>query len=361
MSSRRMAVQEALLALSVLLLAQTGFAGGAATSAEQSGIVMVTNWGEDTVGLVNVDSGQVLSTIQVGHKPYDIKVGPDGRFAYVTNSGGSEVSVIDIQANLESHRIRVGTSPRDISLSADGTRAVVANSGDDTISLVDLVNRRELYTVPVGGIPYGVAHLADGVTVLITNWGENSLSVVRLGEAGGEVIRTVSVPALPYTVVVPAIGDWAYMTNFGAGVVTPVHLVTFDLGAPIPVGKSPWGIGTSIEGDIAAIANFFENKVSILNTQSRSVVQNVTLGSRPPAGPEGTVTMRRAKNTAVSARLIVASDLAANEIIVIDRATHEILRTIPVGKAPYGLAFVARTTGLASRGSARTAPAKSSR
>jgi YVTN family beta-propeller protein len=350
----------------LLAFAATAFAGagGGTASSGPNELVMVTNWGEDTVGLINVDTGQVLSTIPVGQKPYDVKVEPRGRFAYVTCSGGSEISVIDIQANLESCRIQVGTSPRDISLTADGTKAVVANSGDDTISVVDLVGRRQLYTVHVGAVPYGVAHLPGEQGVLITNWAEGSLSVVDLFADHGTVTHTLPVASLPYTVVVPASSSWAFMSNFGAGVVTPYNLATFQLGAPIPVGKSPWGVAATAEGDAVVIANFFENKISILNVAEKRVQSEVPLGTRPtgsPSVPGGGVTMRRAKNVATSARFIVASDLAANEILVIDRATLALLRSIPVGKAPYGLAFVETTaTAAGPKNLKEAAPARGS-
>jgi hypothetical protein len=68
-----------------------------------------------------------------------------------------------------------------------------------------------------------------------------------------------------------------FLTNFGAGVVAPYNLTTFELGAPIPVGKSAWGIAATAEGDIAVIASFFENKISIRS--------NVTLGTRPTGSP----------------------------------------------------------------------------
>jgi YVTN family beta-propeller protein len=58
--------------------------------------VLVTNWGDDTVSLVNIVEGTVASTIKVGNKPYDVKVEPSGRFAYVSISGGSYLSVIDL-------------------------------------------------------------------------------------------------------------------------------------------------------------------------------------------------------------------------------------------------------------------------
>jgi YVTN family beta-propeller protein len=313
-------------------------AGGSDTAVSDD-LLMVTNWGDDSVSLINVVSGQVLSTIAVGHKPYDIKIDPTGRFAYVSDSGGSEISVIDIQANLEAYRIPVGTSPRDLELFRSGKRAVVANSGDDTISVLDLEKRKELFTVPVGGIPYGVAMAEGGRVALVTNWGENSLSVVRLTDTSGQVVKTIPLPSLPYTVIVPARGRHALVTNFGAGVITPIALDTYEAREPIAVGKSPWGISSA--ANFAAIANFYDNHITFVRLSDRQVVLRLDLGTRSGAA---VAAARRAKNTASNNSFVAASDLGANEILVIDCKTQQLARTVPVGKAPYGLAFVPRPT-----------------
>ena len=147
----------------VFLAFGVALAGGKTGSGHHFPLVLATNWGSNTISLVDVDAGQELAVIEVGLKPYDIKVEPTGRFAFVTNSGNSDISIVDIQAMLEADRIPVGTSPRDIILSKDAKRAVVANSGDNSISVVDIASKhkQELFRVTVGTIPYGVALAND--------------------------------------------------------------------------------------------------------------------------------------------------------------------------------------------------------
>src|SRR5579872_1164390 len=145
---------------------------GPRSAATAGQLAIITNWGSDTCSLIDVDGGKELATIDVGLKPYDVKVDPKGRFAYVTCSGSNHISTVDIQAMLEAkdQRIVVGESPRDIDITPTGDRAVVACSGSDSIAVVDLQQKKRLYTVDVGSIPYGIALSDDAKFVLVTLW-----------------------------------------------------------------------------------------------------------------------------------------------------------------------------------------------
>jgi YVTN family beta-propeller protein len=359
-------------------------------------VLLVTNWGDDAISLVDIAGGKELAVIHVGSKPYDVKVDASGRIGYVTNSGEGTISVLDVQAMLESGKISVGESPRDIALSADGSRAVVANAGDNSISVVDLRARRELYRVQVGAIPYGTALTNGDRTALVTNWGENTLSIVELGEASGRVTAVLPVGALPYTVVVNPSTNDAYVSNFGAHAVTVIDVDEMRVAGLIRVGQSPWGVASSPDGNQIAIANFYSGDVSLINTgavanflresnasNSRislerlsptvtSLVTSSPPGQAPTArlnrasisatvplldvntagiqrqialprtADESPETRRAAKNSAYSrdGRTLVVSDLAANRVIVLDPSSGSILHSIQVGRAPYGLAFL---------------------
>ena len=311
--------------------------------------LIVTNWGDDTVSLVNIDTGEQLAVISVGNKPYDVKVGPAGRFAYVTNSGLSSLSVVDIQAVLEYSRIEVGRSPRDIALFGDGRRAVVANAGDDSISVVNLDNASELYRVQVGAIPYGVALVDNDEVALVSNWGANTVSVVALGEESGDVVSEIPVGSLPYTVVALPNTPIAYVSAFGsnslvmlnwdsAGGLANTIIRTRDIEVP----RTPWGLALSSDDEPKlAVAGFYSGAISILNAMHGEMYRVSELA------PTSHQRARAAKNVAFSPSgdLLVVSELATNEILVVHPDELNIVRSIPVGKAPYGLAFFGAAQG----------------
>ncbi len=230
----------------------------------------------------------------------------------------------------------VGQHPREIDVSTDGRRAVVANSGDDSISVVDLVERKELYQVKVGRIPYGVSLVKGESVALVTNWGENTVSVVDL-KRRAEGARRLKVGSLPYTLFVS--GDHAFVTNFGAHEVTPIDLKNYQVEAAVNVGRSPWGAGVSADGQTAVVANFYSGDLSFLRVRDGKASETARLDLK---SQEPKVESRSPKNAAVTedGKMAVVSDLANNELLLVDLNSKKLLRTIPVGKAPYGIAFV---------------------
>jgi YVTN family beta-propeller protein len=319
-------------------------------------LVIITNWGSDTVSLIDIQAGKELGQIPVGLKPYDVQVEQKGRFAYVTASGSDFVSVVDIQAMLErkDERIKVGESPRDLDLTKDGRRAVVANAGSDTISVIDLTAKKQLYTVPVGSIPYGIALTNNDNWVVVTCWGNNKAVLVELGRDSGKVLKTFDVGFLPYTVVIPRQSDMALVTCFGSHQIFPIDLKKQEVGRPVAVGRSPWGLSASPDGKRAIVANFYSADASVLSISGRVTdplgasapiqeTARISLRHTDPVGA-GAATESRPKNAAFSAdsNVAILTNLGNNEVMILDIAGKRISRTVPVGKAPYGVAFVPR-------------------
>ena len=326
----------------------------------KSSLAVITNWGGDSVSIVNTSTGKELSKIAVGPKPYDIICDPRGSIAYTTCSGANFIAKIDLVANLEmkDQRIIVGSSPRDISLTSDGKKAVVACAGSDYIAVVDLIANKVLYTVAVGQIPYGVGLANDDHTAIITLWGSNKAVLVNLGDDSGQVVKSFDVGSLPYTAWISNKGNLALVTCFGSGKVYIIDLKNSKVLDPVQVGRSPWGMALSPDGATAAIMNFYSGDVSLLSitdvaldplaastppvreTSRVKLTVNDPLAAAAPAAAGGS-----AKNVAFNpdGSEILMSDLADNRVMLLDMSTRSIGKAIPVGQAPYGIAFVPRS------------------
>lgn len=345
--------------------------GTAGPNEAPTDLVLTTNWAEHTVSLVNLALGEEKGRIDVGAKPYDIKVEHTGRFAYTTLSGGSEISVIDIQANLESHRISVGEGPRDLMLSKDSTKAYVANAGSGTVSVVDLVAEKEIAQIPVGTIPYGIDITADEKMAVVTNWGAGTVSFLDLET--NEEIKQISIGTLPYTVGISEQLNLAFVTNFGDNQIGVIDLNTLEVVQKIDTDRSPWGLAVSPDGMKVAVANFYTGGITVVrlngatseealaNLEVETFYPNPAQADRaklllaksnesngdtsttdprvPGDGPSPSSV--RSKNVAMSdTGKVVFTDLANNAVGVLDTNTNQFSEFIAVGKAPYGLAFI---------------------
>ena len=76
----------------------------------------VANGRAKTVSVVDLESGEVTATVEVGERPWGIVASPDGRFLYTANGPSNDVSVVDTQGLEVVARIPVGERPWGLAL-----------------------------------------------------------------------------------------------------------------------------------------------------------------------------------------------------------------------------------------------------
>jgi YVTN family beta-propeller protein len=102
--------------------------------------------------------------------PYGVVLSKDGGTAYVSNWGQRTVSVVDIQSLSSPSAIQVGTHPSAMVLSRDGESLYVANTDSDSISVIDTGTNTVDRTIsvspypkaPVGSIPNALRYRPAG-------------------------------------------------------------------------------------------------------------------------------------------------------------------------------------------------------
>ena len=187
--------------------------GGLALDEDQ-GLAYVTLSRNNSLGIVNLSSGQVETEIPVGIAPYTVL--PAGNKAYVSNWAGRRpsdsdttgptsgsrtvvdpetgivstgtISVIDLSLRKTVKEIEVDLHPSEMALSPDGSRLYVANANSDTISVIDTASDTRVGTLgvkpmnelPFGSAPNALAHSLDGNTLFVANGANNAIAVIDL-------------------------------------------------------------------------------------------------------------------------------------------------------------------------------------
>jgi YVTN family beta-propeller protein len=145
---------------------------------------------------------------------------------------------------------------------------------------------------------------------------------------------------LPYTVVAPGQGSTAYVAANGDHSILTVDVNARRIVGTQKVGRNPWSVATNPAGTKLLVANNRSANLSLLPTTNtlpgfstpRSIVAGYVISG-------GNRTARAAKNVALSidGKTGVFTDLANNQVVVVDTDTGQLVRAINVGKAPYGI------------------------
>ncbi|MEO0157544.1 MAG: YncE family protein, partial [candidate division WOR-3 bacterium] len=211
--------------------------------------VRVFDWQADTF----------IRDIKVGSLPKILEVSPDGKMLWVSNWGSNSVSVVDLDSLKEIKRIPVGSlAPRGIALTTDG-RAYVCDFDGSAISII---NANSLELVRVIKAPRLPRHaVARGDTAFITLYGTGKLWVMT----GDSLLKEYTIGGHPKTLVL--FGRYAFIANYGADRMDVFDLAEAKVIARVPAGKSPSGIDITPDGQYIYLTNWFDPSLSIYKVE----------------------------------------------------------------------------------------------
>jgi YVTN family beta-propeller protein len=115
----------------------------------------VTRVGSADVLVVDLES-RAHTVIKVGNFPCAIAVNPKTHMAFVTNYGDNTVSVIDGASGIVRGTIPVGNHPQSVAVDPKRNRVYVGNVQSNNISVIDASSMKVIQTLPAGNHPYAV-------------------------------------------------------------------------------------------------------------------------------------------------------------------------------------------------------------
>src|ERR1044072_8927756 len=111
--------------------------------------VYIGNFKDNTVSVIDTDTGAVVATVPVSAGPHGMAMTQDGRTVYVSGDGSSLVDVIDTATDKVVKTIEVGKTPNGIALTPDNRLLVVTVYGDNRIALIDTSTQTVAGTIAV--------------------------------------------------------------------------------------------------------------------------------------------------------------------------------------------------------------------
>src|SRR5262249_19642256 len=100
-----------------------------------NGSLYVVNTQNDTVYSLSGADFKTQVAAKVGYRPYAAALAPNGKQLAVSNWGDESVSLVDAKTLTEASRVKVGSHPNDLAFAKDG-RLFVANAGSNSVSVI---------------------------------------------------------------------------------------------------------------------------------------------------------------------------------------------------------------------------------
>ena len=204
----------------------------------------------NTLGRLEIATGEVVQTVPVGIAPFGVAITPQGNRLFVTNWGGRRPEAGELSAGSAGTRVLIDERG-------------VASSG--TVSVIDVASFRVLAEVPVGLHPSGIQISPDGRLAAIANANSDSLTLLDTGSL--EVVDTIYLPAFPqgYIGSTPTAvafspgGEWLYVACSGNNAVAVLERQgqSYALRGFVPTDWYPvaLAVSPSSKGDMVHVAN----------------------------------------------------------------------------------------------------------
>jgi len=237
-----------------------------------------TNFGGNTVTVVNVNTGVTVANITVGSSPYGVAVTPDQQRVYVANANSDNVSVISTATNTVIATIPVGDEPYGLAVSPDGSKVYVANIGSDNVSVISTATNAVTTTIAVGDQPASVAISPNGQRVYVAN--ANSGTVTVINGVTNAFVATLAAANRPLYVLVSPDNARLYVARYQSSLLSVFNTATNTLQASINVGTGALSLDLSADGSRLYAAMSTTNRIAVVNTATNAV-SYVAVGSSP--------------------------------------------------------------------------------
>lgn len=122
---------------------------------------------------MDMQSNQMIKTVETVPAPNYTAVTRDGKHAYVTNSGNGTISEVDVPTWRVTRTLEGGPAPEHVVLSADENTLYTLNPRVGTVSAVSVATGKISQIYKIGANLHGLDISDDGRTLFISSVTEN--------------------------------------------------------------------------------------------------------------------------------------------------------------------------------------------
>ena len=295
-------------------------------------MLLVANKGDQSLGIIDVDSGKQVATVaEGGNTGHEVAASPDGKTAYVPIYGDSGVGkpgtdgdhmvVIDIASRTVTGRVAFGHGVRPhlpvfgpkngmlyvtteldqaiaiidpkaltiigqvptgqkeshmLAISHDGRRGYTANVGPGTVSVLDLDAKKTLTVIPISRETQRISISPDDKWVFTSDQKEPRLAVIDT--ASNKVKSWVALPGAGYGTASTPDGKWLLVDVPSKNQVAIVDLTAMKVVKSLDVPKAPQAVVVRPDGKEAYASCDSSHKIAVIDVASWTVKNTIDAG-----------------------------------------------------------------------------------
>jgi YVTN family beta-propeller protein len=126
------------------------------------GALLVANMGEDTVSVIDPETGRTIRKVQTGAGAHNLFLSPDRLFFYVTNRVAGTITALDAETLTPLQHFRAPGAPDCLDFSPDGKQLWFTQRVGNRVGVIDVETGALIAQIRVGRSPHGILFHALG-------------------------------------------------------------------------------------------------------------------------------------------------------------------------------------------------------
>lgn len=314
--------------------------------------LLVANKSDDTVDLIDLNSGRSVATLDTGHAPHEIAVSPDGTLAVVSNYGdreapGSSLTVIDVESSAVWRKIDLGAHTRPHGVAFVGSRRVIVTTeGTGHLVVVDLDEGQVGAAVSTGqDVSHMVAASADGRLAFVANIGSGSVTVIDLVD--GIKLKDIVTGGGAEGITTTPDGSEIWVTNREADTLSVIDPETLAVKENLPCQGFPIRIAITPDGQHALVSAARSGEVVVFDARQRLELKRTKLDLSNAPDASRRLFGDRFGKSPVPVGLVVdpsgsrawVAATQADAVVLIEPGDLRVTDLIRAGHEPDGMAY----------------------
>jgi len=232
--------------------------------------------------------------LTLGDLPLAMALSPDGRSLVVTNDGYEKptLSVVDLERHVVRQTLTVDNAWLGLAFAPDGKKVYSSAGNTNAIDVLSWAGGKLAHSGRIllgeklaSSFLGGLAVTPDGKRLYVVDPLGMTLTEVDL--AASKLVRTVKLPAEPYTCLVSPDGTTLYVSLWGGKKVLALDPGTLEKRKDLPTGEHPGAMVLSRDGRRLFVACANTNSVWALDLSGGKASEQISVAMSPKA-PEGT-------------------------------------------------------------------------
>ena len=296
--------------------------------------IWVSNEKDDTISVIDIETLEVVRTIETGERPRGITFAIDHSVLYLCASDSDTVQVIDPETGEIIHELPSGEDPEQFVLHPDNRHLYIANEDDAITTVVDTQSRSVVAQIDVGIEPEGMAVSPDGKISITTS--ETTSMAHWIDTSTQELFANTLVDQRPRHAEFTHDGSELWVSAEIGGTITVFNVadqtekakIHFEIKGVHPDRVQPVGFEMTRDGRYAFVALGPANHIAVVDQKSYEVLDYILVGRR---------VWHMAFNGDES--LLFTTNGVSGDVTVVDIEKLEPLKSIKVGRFPWGAAY----------------------